>query len=455
MGVTRSKLAGALRDHYGIDPNKDSALVGSLWDRYRNDCNNLDDPDKQLEDIIGLAEPIISAVQEDRQRRSPAYGEEPVEIESEEVQQVDFTHALSSTGDLVDGETSVHSKKREWIGHRVSAFSEYLTKILAVDEGVIRFRKRVLGSPTATLTPEQAERLIHSPAARILPFAFFEKHGISLIDHTAITESYEKIVSDGGDFHHTTVYIEPAGIRETVRSLKLSQDALETLYWPGLDNEEFALHVRVWAGSVLWELQRLGKWLSDKHPWQQDQAVYFVLTGVPQLAATLRFKTRRSIGKGVKAHKYSSATIVIEAEHWVPVDEVARAYRKAQREAHEGSKNRKPADRNIAVFRHVVSLSYVRVKSIEENLARIEIPKWRDMLRSWNKDHPPGDKWHYEDEEGKGVKRFHRDFKRGQHAVVGSDFGLPGDPNQPMTRAEFEAWYARFMERGGAKSTPS
>lgn len=437
MAVTRSTFAGALRDHYGVDPNKDRKLIGYLWDYFKRDVED----GANLEELVRYAEGYVGAYLLKPEGQAANTGEQ--------VSEVDFTRALGGR-DPEGEEAEADSRRREWIGHRVAAFSEYLTKILATDEGVIGFRKRALESPTATLAPEQAERFVRSPAAAVFPFTFFEERSVSLTDHEATTESYEKTVENGDGFHRTTVRIEPAGIRETVRSLDLSQGALETLYWSGSDNQEFALHINVWSGSVLGELQRLGKRLSDKHPWQPDQAVNFVLTGAPQLASTLKAKIRRSFNKGVKAHKYNSATIVIEAGYWVPAEEVTRAYRKLQREAREGGKNRRPADRNIAIFRYVVDRGYVCVKSVEENLARIAIPKWRDMLRSWNEDHPPGNEWHYEDEEGKGVQRFHRDFKRGQRMVIGSYSGLPGDPNQPMTRAELKAYHEHIMERWGA-----
>jgi hypothetical protein len=145
----------------------------------------------------------------------------------------------------------------------------------------------------------------------------------------------------------------------------------------------------------------------------------------------------------VKAHKYDSNTIVLEAEYWVSADEVALAYRKLQRKAHGGKERRKSSNRNIEVFRHVVHLSDVKIVSADENLAKLMNPTWRAMLKQWNKEHPVGTAWHYEDETGQGAKRFQRDYKRGQREVTGRDAGLPGEKGQSMTRAELRAQYAR------------
>lgn len=435
-GVTRSQFAGALRDRYGVGPSADRELVGDLWKRYGDG-----DITATLDDIIGLAEPVVLAVQHDRQNRALAN-------DLEYTEEVDFSPALGDVSPSENGLDSPSQAGREWVGHRISAFSEYLSKILATDGRVVGFRKRALGSPTATLTPEQAELFVHSPAAAYLPFTFFEEYGLSLVDHEATTESYEVIREDGGGFHRATVRIEPGRILKKAESEDSSQEgAIELLPWPGLDGGEYATHIRVWSNSVLGGLQRLGKRLSDKHPWGQDQAVNFVLTGAPQIASTLKGKTRRTVNSGVAAHKYNTQSITLEVAHWVPAAEVTQAYRKLQREVHDGSKSRKPSDRNIAIFRHVVSQSRVKVKSANENLARLQIPKWRDMLKLWNKKYPPGSGWHYEGEHHKGVQRFQRDFKRGQLLVIGHYVGLPGDPAQPMTRAEQRVALDSFKHR--------
>ena len=241
----------------------------------------------------------------------------------------------------------------------------------------------------------------------------------------------------------------------TVRMLScvvFNQDATEVLYWPGVAEEAVVERIKVRDGSVLGELRVLGRRLSNRHPWELVQAINFVLTGTPQLAFALKGGIRSSFNNGVKAHKYDSNTIVLEAEYWVPADEVARAYRKLQREAHGGKEQRKLSNRNIEVFRHVLHLSDVKIVSADENLAKLVIPTWRDMLKEWNKEHPAGTAWHYEDETGQGAKRFQRDYKRGQREVTGRDTGLPGEKGQPMTRAELRDQYARFLKILSAES---
>jgi len=70
----------------------------------------------------------------------------------------------------------------------------------------------------------------------------------------------------------------------------------------------------------------------------------------------------------------------------------------------------------------------VRIVNSEEYLARLKLPAWRRMLENWNRQFSEGDPRRYPD-----VRNFQRDFKRGQKGVIGTEWGLPGVPGQPMT----------------------
>jgi len=187
---------------------------------------------------------------------------------------------------------------------------------------------------------------------------------------------------------------------------------------------------------VLGALQRLASRLARKHPWQEDQAATFVLTGTTPLASTLRGGIRFSDGTGVAAHMYEYKTITLEARDWVPVDEVAKAYRKLQREVYGGRNYRSPDDCNVEVFRYVLEQSEARIVNREEYLAKLTLPKWKVMRRLWNERHPRGHDWHYYSSRDPDARIFRRDFDRGQQAVIGTKWGLPGVPNQPMTKAQ-------------------
>ncbi len=74
---------------------------------------------------------------------------------------------------------------------RVEVYGEYLAKVAADDFYVARYRKRVLGERTATLTPDQAHSLIRSPAAQVLPTNFFRRMRIPVGDHEAAFLEHE------------------------------------------------------------------------------------------------------------------------------------------------------------------------------------------------------------------------------------------------------------------------
>jgi hypothetical protein len=80
---------------------------------------------------------------------------------------------------------------------RAEVYGEYLAKVAADDLYVARYRKRVFGEPTATLTPSQAYSLIRSAAAQTLPPGFFRRMRIPVGDHNAELLDYEFDVGEG------------------------------------------------------------------------------------------------------------------------------------------------------------------------------------------------------------------------------------------------------------------
>lgn len=66
---------------------------------------------------------------------------------------------------------------------RAQAFSLYLAKVANEDPEVLRFRKEVLQDER--LSSKQAEHLMYSPAAAVLPISFFQEHGVSIAEHSA------------------------------------------------------------------------------------------------------------------------------------------------------------------------------------------------------------------------------------------------------------------------------
>jgi|SRR5215204_471930 len=261
---------------------------------------------------------------------------------------------------------------------RAVAFSEYLAKITTTNRRVMRLRKRICGGLTRTISPEEA-------------WEFLETHSIP---------GNEKV-----------------------------EGSVESLWWP--DGSSHGKHFRVLEDSILGELQGVATYLEKRYPWTDDQAAYFILCGgVPQ-AATIRGTHISTAMAEVAAHNYNRTTIKLEVESWVPSELVRKAYSQLQRELHGDRNNRRPSSRNVEVFRFVLDQSKINIVSTGKYLARLELPPWRQMLESWNKQFSEDDPRMYPD-----IRNFRRDFDRGQQAVIGTELGLPGIPGHPMTYRE-------------------
>jgi hypothetical protein len=271
----------------------------------------------------------------------------------------------------------------ERVKARVNAFSEYLAKVASVDRNVMRLRKRMCGGPTRTISPEEAWELLEA--------------------------------------HNIPDNKEAAG-------------RIESLWWP--DGSDYGRHFRVLENSILGELQRAAAYLEKHYPWTDDQAAYFILCGGVPIAATIRGTTRWHQDKGVAAHRYNRTTITLEVESWVPSDLVRKAYYRLQREIRHGPESRvygsykQSSPRNVAVFRFVVDQIEIQLVNADEHLARLKLPSWRKMLELWN-EQLEHHSWRY-----KNVRNFRRDFMRGQEAIIGTQWGLPGVPGEPKNEEQ-------------------
>ena len=279
----------------------------------------------------------------------------------------------------------------------VKALSEYLSKVAAVERRVIEFRRRYLGGPTATVLPAEVPCLLK------------------------------------------TWSIDPG---------TESEDDV-SLYWFG---EERPTRFRGGYWSAIGTLDRLGDYLAKKYPWYKDQALDFVLCGGTQQVKTVSGKPTISSGKGPAAHRFNRCTISLEVEAWIPPELVKKAYARIQREARErgwglvggATTTRRSYGRNAEVFRFVVGLSEIVVVSEKENLGKLVLSdRWRRLRELWDDHLSAGHAWRYGEN---GWRNFHRDFMRGQKAAIGTEWGLPGYPGQPVTYAETQKAWSIFVE---------
>lgn len=283
----------------------------------------------------------------------------------------------------------------------VRAFSEYLSKIATVERRVMEFRRRYLGGPTRTVAPAEVPEILKEWS--IAPSA----------------ESDDDVY----------------------------------LYWTG---GERPLRFRGGYWSAIGTLDRLGDNLAKRYPWGKDQAMHLVLCGGVYQVKTVSGKRGRTVNAGPAAHKFNRGTITLEVEAWMSPELVKKAYSHLQRQIDQGDetlgetvKIRRGYGRTAEIFRFVVGRGEVEVVSERESLGKLVLPhSWRKLRELWDDHLPAGHTWRYGE---KGERNFYRDFMRGQEAVTGSKWGIPGYPGQPMTAEQSNRAVEEMLERWGAE----
>jgi hypothetical protein len=125
-------------------------------------------------------------------------------------------------------------------------------------------------------------------------------------------------------------------------------------------------------------LRRLAGRLAGSYGWRERAAERFVLTGRPPELLSV------AVGFGESTRDYvpNTASIVVMADVRVSVDEVAEAFRAAQRQLLGGDNRKK--EEALKVVRFVVG-------QIREHGSR---PPWRELLKTWNHTHKKSYKSH-------------------------------------------------------------
>ena len=385
-GEVKAEFEKILERDHGVSREEDTELINGLW-------ANLEEEDKSEAERLGKTgvQDLVDDARGTRLYKTYMAGKRgKVSIGSSETT-TGYPEGLSRLEDelLGDGSKAADSELKATTRARVAALSEYLSRIVAADQAVVHFRARVLGDPTKTVPPDEATKLVRSLA----------------------------------------VEQQPGPARDA-----------ETLWWSGSGDPTQAEPITVWPGSELFYLRNISSRLAKRYPWTEDQVCYLILTGQTIKAATISGRYSK-IDTGVAAHRYYGATITLEIDHWMPSEYVRQAYHNVQHDL-LGENNRQPERRNVEVFRFVVTRSKLQVVNREEGLAKLTIPTWKELREIWNEQYPEGHRWHY----GKNREyRFSRDFYRGQEAVIGTRYGLPGVPGQPMSRAELQGLKERFI----------
>ena len=263
----------------------------------------------------------------------------------------------------------------------------------ALEPEVAQFRSELLAGEL--LAPAQARTFLSSPATRYLGYETWRAYGIPA-KHTAVLlgENYGR--TEDGPFHWVNVRTDPPG--ETHAVFIPNPQSYSNLTY--LAENGRPKRVTFWPGSVLGGLYKLCKELTKSHPWDIDEATWFVLTGEHPTVQPIKAKINSSWTVGTRAY----TTISLTVQPWVPPETVEVVYRQLQKQVIGGTYGR-ISDKNLHLLRFVT----------ERADGSGNLPKGKVLVKDWDtewKPHRP--EWCY----GADTRRFWRDFRSVQEGVA-------------------------------------
>jgi hypothetical protein len=223
--------------------------------------------------------------------------------------------------------------------------------------------------------------------------------------------------TEEGPFHWIQVRTDPPGESHEVfgpqsyEYLTVRNDkgrARMVSFWPNSD-------------SVLGELRKICKEITTAHPWDVDQATWFVLTGEVPFVRPIRstIPTERLLGG--RAH----ATISLTIQPWVSSEAVESVYRQVQKQV-IGGKPGRVSDKNLNLLKF----------AIERADSKGNLPKGEVLVQEWDRRWKQRrSKWCY----GANTRRFWRDLRSVQESIADSErAGIVLDPGKYMPHENVE-----------------
>jgi hypothetical protein len=269
------------------------------------------------------------------------------------------------------------------------------------------------------LTPDEADRLVTSPAAAILTPGHFVNEGIPLRDHVAEVVDERCWKEDWAEevtrHYSVTVQVSPPGVEITVRQ-GCAPDVRQVPSWTQImpyvnSNGDSPMTevlsyeadaggykykevpgVKVVPLSLLGKLQEVAKHLSRRYPWLESEAIRFVLTGeppwIPPLTGQLVRGGFRELG--------ADPAIIITTAAYVSAETVRKLFLQMQHQS--GGRAQQERAKGAAVLRFV----------LEQADSEGNLPPWFEVLRRWNTAYP---KQRYADDESGIRKQYDRAYR--------------------------------------------
>jgi|SRR5829696_6337134 len=290
------------------------------------------------------------------------------------------------------------------IALRAEALCIYWAKLAEADREVRAFRTKVLGEER--ISPDEAARLLISPATALVRAEAFHRHGVPVVGHSAELDIVER----------SNPFERPYRVRGSLRIAWSTGEAVLSVKNEGprppepmeIRNGTELILIAPWPQSVLGHLREVTSKLTERYPWRTSTAAWFVLTGEPPWVPPL---TATSSGPDLTRNH---GTITIRAAHWVPEEAVRRLYSKMKAGMDPTPTT---SSRRLALFRFVTERS-TGINQFDhdkgELVTGLDIPPWRRLQGEWNEQYPPSHKWHYSD-----VRNLRRDFTEASKLLRG------------------------------------
>jgi hypothetical protein len=310
----------------------------------------------------------------------------------------------------------------DYATERSKLFSECLAKLAAPEEAIILqsddgplkaypeikgFRVKYLGDKL--LSPAQARALLTSPVAAHWSHHKFEKLRVPVVGHTyRVTEGmsdakgpYSLVEvsppsSEAESFEDRRPQIPasppPTSLHDArsnakpVRELRIGypprQRVWKILPYPGEDG--LPHRVLVGQSSVLGDLHREASRLIQRYPWEEADAVWFMLTGKTPWVAPLTWQARWfGSGDEDEEDSFRYGFVTLKVEPWVDPKLVWKVYTDIQRGLRGGRRNRRLETKSLELLRFVNER--VDVAGLSRAERRRVAP---GLVAAWDKAHP-------------------------------------------------------------------
>lgn len=298
---------------------------------------------------------------------------------------------------------------RESDRERCWALARHVARRARQHPAVREARRFFLGSDYATVTPERAGELLHSPATHVLGPREFREHGIPWADHKVTDGSRTLGHDDDAQWEDWRLRVEwPQGTRDMTTRVtwQHGSGAREWVWLPPRPDETMAVkpkdrewpietpwpveraatarypvHARTWLQSLV----RRARTVAEVFRWSEAEAMVYILADKHPAIEPVAYSIER--GEDEKL----PPLIVLRAQLFVTRETVAAAYAGAQAcvrgVRHFGSRPGPPLEsRALRLFDFVAGRR-------DECIAKALRPEgWAGMLRAWNKLYPD---WKY------------------------------------------------------------